>query len=102
LKQGDIGTELIFTINDKNGKIVDLLEASQASIIIKAKNHYVKDVCEILEPKNEGKVKYTIQEGDLAVAGDYEIEIVLSFYDGDTFTSSRIYEYVEDKLTEVR
>lgn len=94
MRQGDIGTELIFTVVDENGNPVNLESAASVNLIMSLRGNRVIRPCEIIDAVN-GRVKYIVQENDLEESGTLNMEIRVEFVDGDMFTSNRITEVIE-------
>ena len=98
MKQGDKGTVLTFTIIDQDGVAVDLSSAASVTLVGQVKGTTIGGACTITDASN-GVVQYTIDSDDLTLHGRYKLEVRVEMSDGDVFTSSRIIENVERKLS---
>lgn len=97
MKQGDIGTNLVFIVKDENNNFVDLSDAKAVYLVMRLGNQRVERLCNIINPL-EGKVQYTIKDGDLLKPGTLLMELRIEFNNGFVFTTSRVSDVVESKL----
>jgi hypothetical protein len=98
IKVNDIGTLLIFTINDPSDSVVNLATATSPSLCILDGNNVKTSHSMTIYNATAGQVSYMIVSGDLASTGVYKFEVRLGFPGGSVFTSSRTFDVVEPTL----
>lgn len=98
MKQDDKGTDLIFTVKDRDGNIIDLTGASSAKLYMKLNNNPVvsKDMTFVDRPN--GKVKYEVETGILSEPGKLEMEVEIAFDVNNVFRCDAVIEEVKRKL----
>jgi len=78
-QQGDVGVSLIVAVVDPNGDPIDLHTATSLKIRIGAPDNTSKDaVAGFLTDGSDGQIVYATQAGDLAQAGEYEIQGIIT------------------------
>ena len=99
MKEGDKGTDLIFTVKDRDGAVIDLTGASSAKLYLKLNEHVVvsKDMTFLDRPN--GKVKYEIENGILSEPGTMEMEVEITFDSTNVFRCDKVIEEVKKKLS---
>lgn len=97
MKAGDVGTGLVFTIVDQNGTPVDLSAVSAVKLIMAIGGEKFERFCNIVDA-GSGKVRYTVNTGDLSQPGVLSMELKVLFGDGRVFTTSPVQETVEATL----
>jgi hypothetical protein len=98
MKQGEKGINIIFVLQDENGNAYDLSTATTVQVYIKKGNTIAVRDAEIYSA-SEGKVRYTVQEGDLDIGDEnYTFQVAVDFQDGIHLVSDAVVEYVESTL----
>jgi hypothetical protein len=99
VKQDDKGTDLIFTVKDRDGNVIDLTGAASAKLYMKLNNNAVvsKDMTFLDRPN--GKVKYEIEAGILTAPGKLEMEVEITFDANNVFRCDAVIEEVKRKLS---
>lgn len=90
LHVGDIGTVITVTVNE-GGSAADIstFTATKDFIIRKPDGSVVTWSASFMTDGTDGKVQYSIVNGDLDQEGWYQIEVALVDDSGNTFRSSR-------------
>lgn len=97
MKQGDVGTELVFTLKDQDGNPLNLVTVEKVWLVMSLAGRRVERECQIVDAM-QGKVRYTIGPDDLTNAGTLQMELRVEFADGSKYTTTRVAEVVEPKL----
>jgi hypothetical protein len=100
MKTGDIGNIITVTVKDRDGTIVNLTDATTATLRWKVGNAVVAEkVMTFVVPRTGGQVKYSTIALDLATSGVYWLEVKIVFADGKILYSvNDIREYVKPVL----
>lgn len=98
MKQGEKGVVIYFILQDTDGNVYDLTTATSVKLYIEKGNTIAVRDAEIYSP-TEGKIRYTIQEGDLDIGNaNYKFQVAVDFQDGTHLVSDAIIEHVEGTL----
>lgn len=80
--QGDHGYELNLQLTKKvEGTVFILIGATMVEIVVyerEATNYKIKETCTVTDGL-EGKIKYTVQDGDFDEAKLYKVDVVATF-----------------------
>ncbi len=98
MKQDDKGTDLIFTVKDREGNVIDLTGASSAKLYMKLNNNAVVSKDMIFLDRPNGKVKYEMESGILTAPGKLEMEVEIAFDANNVFRCDVVIEEVKRKL----
>lgn len=99
MKEGDKGTDIIFTIKDKDGAIVDLTDAQSATLYLKLNNGTVISKTMTFVDRPNGKVGYAVEDGILSAYGDLYMEAEITFDASNVFRTDLVIEEVKKKLS---
>lgn len=89
---GDIGTVFQATIKDETGAVVNVSGASSKVIKFKKSDgSTVSKTASYTTDGTDGKIEYTIQSGDLNMAGDWQAEAIVTV--GANTWSSTIHDF---------
>jgi hypothetical protein len=99
MKQDDKGTDLIFTVKDRNGSVIDLTGASAAMLYLKLNDGAVLAKAMSFLDRPNGKVKYEIEPGILSAPGKLEMEVEINFDANNVFRCDAVIEEVKKKLS---
>lgn len=101
MKTSDVGNEFIVTLKDRDDTIINLTDASSATLRWKVGTAVVAEkTMTFVAPRTGGVVKYTTVLNDLATAGVYWLEVKVVFSTGQTlYSTNDIREQVKAVLT---
>lgn len=97
MKQGDVGTELVFILRDQDGNPLDLTTAAKVWLTMSLAGRKVERECQIIDAA-QGRVRYTVGPDDLTLAGTLLMELRIEYTDGSRYTTTRVVEVVEPRL----
>jgi hypothetical protein len=98
MKKGDVGTDLIFVVKDKDGAIVDLTGAMSAKLRIKINDNTVVEKDMTFVDRPNGKVKYKVETGILSEPGDLQMEVMITFDANNIFRCDTVMEEIKRDL----
>lgn len=90
----DVGTIIEITVIEENNSIVDLSSATTKQIkILKPSGAIITEDADFVTNGTDGKLKYTIQAGDLNEIGLHRVQayLVLAYWTGHTGAEEKIY-----------
>lgn len=95
----DFGYDLVFTVRDNDGNIVDLTGVTSVKLKVNylgSDRHLFTADADAQVPLTEGKVKYTVQQNDFANAGNF-IGVLTLVYDDDKEITSAHFNITVNK-----
>jgi len=99
MKEGDKGTDVIFTIKDRDGAIVDLTGAQSATLYLKLNNGTVVSKAMTFIDRPNGKVSYQVEDGILSDYGTLRMEAEITFDPTNVFRTDVVIEEVKKRLS---
>lgn len=97
---GDTGINFIITVNDSVTNLpknISLVTIKKINVKRAGGSLYTKDM-DFVTDGSDGKIKYTVESGDLTVPGKYTFQLYFEGSDGVRRTSSSTF-HVESALT---
>ena len=92
--QNDKGYNIEIILKDQNGSIVDLTLATEATIKandVDSNRNIVNANATISPTPTDGKVTYTVQDGDFPRDGNFNLVVTVKFGTTKTITSKPIF-----------
>lgn len=99
MKEGDKGTDVIFTIKDRDGAIIDLTGALSAKLYLKLNNGTTLSKTMTFVDRPNGKVGYEMEDGILSAHGILQMEGEITFDGTNVFRTDLVIEEVKKKLS---
>lgn len=99
MKEGDKGTDLIFTVKDRDGAVIDLTGALTAKLYLKLNNNAIISKDMVFVDRLNGKVKYEVENGILSAPGTLEMEVEIGFDATNVFRCDKVVEEIKKKLS---
>ena len=98
----DFGFDIVCTIKDKQGQIVDLTTVTQARLKVVAidtfRNVLDKEAT-VVNPPTNGIVKYSVQQNDFKETGNFQCSISLKYGSSKEISSEPFFISVDRSLS---
>jgi len=100
MKEGDIGVELLFTIERKDGKEIDFSDVDSFTLYMQYEGETeVNSVPLTVVDETAKTVNYYTVDGDLSQPGKLLLEVKVEMKDGHVFRTKTVKVKVEDSLS---